>query len=267
MCQLLGMNSNKRASMQFSLEGFVRRGGETDEHRDGWGIAFFAGDEAKLFQDVLPSSISPLAETMRRAPVRSRNIIAHIRKATQGAVELANCHPFVRELWGRPWVFAHNGNLSTEEMPLDGRFHPAGSTDSEHAFCFMLQELERRFGARPPHAETLYDALDLLNRQIAESGSFNYLLSCGQGLFAHCSTSLYHVERAYPFSQANLVDCERQVNLGHLNHLDDTMCIVATKPLTTGEHWRAFAPGELRYFSGGTLAPGGRVERKLSLAV
>jgi len=32
--------------------------------------------------------------------------VAHVRKATVGAVTLENCHPFVRELWGRYW-FLH----------------------------------------------------------------------------------------------------------------------------------------------------------------
>ncbi|MCV2217096.1 class II glutamine amidotransferase [Thauera sp. Sel9] len=267
MCQLLGMNSNKLASVQFSLEGFIRRGGETDEHRDGWGIAYFEGNAHQLLHDPLPASISPLAETMRRLPVRSRNIIAHIRKATQGAVELANCHPFVRELWGSSWVFAHNGNLAAHELPLQGRFSPVGTTDSEHAFCFMLQELERRFGMRQPNIEALHEALEELNRQIAALGSFNYLLSCGQGLFAHCSTSLYHVERAYPFAQASLIDCDLRVDFGRLNHLDDSICVVATKPLTTDERWIAFEAGELRYFRGGSFAPGGRLQQRLNLAI
>jgi glutamine phosphoribosylpyrophosphate amidotransferase len=44
-------------------------------------------------------------------PDQERNVIAHIRKATQGGVALENTHPFQRELWGRYWVFAHNGDL------------------------------------------------------------------------------------------------------------------------------------------------------------
>ena len=48
---------------------------------------------------------------VRHYPIKSDNVIAHIRKATQGRVALENCHPFVRELWGRYWVFAHNGDL------------------------------------------------------------------------------------------------------------------------------------------------------------
>ena len=41
MCQLLGMNSRLPASLTLSFSGFARRGGATDHHADGWGIAFF----------------------------------------------------------------------------------------------------------------------------------------------------------------------------------------------------------------------------------
>ncbi|NBO19027.1 MAG: hypothetical protein EBV03_07355, partial [Proteobacteria bacterium] len=38
--------------------------------------------------------------------------------------------PFVRELWGRHFAFAHNGTLrGVKKRPL-GRFRPIGSTDS-----------------------------------------------------------------------------------------------------------------------------------------
>jgi glutamine amidotransferase len=40
MCQLLGMNCNTPTDILFSFEGFHRRGGLTDHHADGWGIAF-----------------------------------------------------------------------------------------------------------------------------------------------------------------------------------------------------------------------------------
>ena len=41
MCQLLGMNCNVPTDIVFSFTGFATRGGRTDEHKDGWGIAFF----------------------------------------------------------------------------------------------------------------------------------------------------------------------------------------------------------------------------------
>ena len=111
MCQLLGMNCNVPTDITFSFSGFSQRGGRTDHHSDGWGIAFFGGRGLRHFVDHEPAAESAVAQLIRRYPIKSRHVIAHIRKATQGAVNLQNCHPFVRVLWGRYWVFAHNGDL------------------------------------------------------------------------------------------------------------------------------------------------------------
>ncbi|HQD48942.1 class II glutamine amidotransferase, partial [Ottowia sp.] len=106
MCQLLGMNCNTPTDVTFSFAGFAQRGGRTDHHADGWGIAFFEGRGVRLFVDPGAAAESPVAELIRRYPIKSRLVISHIRKATVGQVMLQNCHPFVRELWGRYWVFA-----------------------------------------------------------------------------------------------------------------------------------------------------------------
>ena len=145
MCQLLGMNCNTPTDIVFSFEGFTQRGGLTDHHTDGWGIAFFEGKAARLFIDHQPSIHSPIAELVRTYPIKSLNVIAHIRKATQGEVNLQNCHPFMREMWGQHWVFAHNGNLIGFKPELDGHYNPVGSTDSEAAFCMLLQTLRASF--------------------------------------------------------------------------------------------------------------------------
>ena len=141
MCQLLGMNCNTPTDVTFSFSGFAQRGGITDHHSDGWGIAFFEGHGVRHFVDHQSASQSPIADLIRRYPIQSRNVIAHIRKATQGVVSLENCHPFVRELWGRYWVFAHNGNLENYAPRMHGNFKPVGQTDSELAFCWLMQEL------------------------------------------------------------------------------------------------------------------------------
>ncbi|PMB20218.1 class II glutamine amidotransferase, partial [Fischerella thermalis CCMEE 5198] len=128
MCQLLGMNCNTPTDICFSFEGFAARGGKTDDHRDGWGIAFFEGKGCRMFIDAIPSISSPIAELVRCYPIHSTHVIAHIRKATQGEIALENCHPFRRELWGRYWVFAHNGDLP-EFNPTDMQYYqPVGNT-------------------------------------------------------------------------------------------------------------------------------------------
>ena len=159
MCQLLAMNCNVPTDIVFSFTGFAMRGGQTDTHHDGWGIAFFEGAGVRHFVDHQAAVTSPVAELIKRYPIKSRNVIAHIRKATQGQVALENCHPFVRELWGRYWVFAHNGDLKDFNPVLTGSYRPVGCTDSERAFCYLLQELHARFGDAPPDLPQLHMAL------------------------------------------------------------------------------------------------------------
>lgn len=248
MCQLLGMNSRLPASVGFSLEGFVRRGGETDHHADGWGIAFIEQGACRVYTDSAPSIQSPLVDTVRRHAHKARNIIAHVRKATRGEVAPENCHPFTRVLWGRAWVFAHNGTLEHYTPPAGGPYVPLGQTDSEAAFCQLLQQLREAFGCRPPSLRALQAKLRRLSGDIARHGAFNYLLSDGQHLFAHCSTDLCAVRRQPPFGQAALVDCDAVIDLAHHNRPDDCMTLVATRPLTANEDWDLFSPGELRLF-------------------
>src|SRR3954465_9325092 len=176
MCQLLGMNCNVPTDIVFSFTGFAMRGGRTDTHHDGWGIAFFEGAGVRHFVDHQAAVESPVAELIKRYPIKSRNVIAHIRKATQGQVALENCHPFVRELWGRYWVFAHNGDLKEFAPLLDGAFRPVGNTDSELAFCYLLQELRGRFGNTRPNLPELTAALQELTQEIATHGPFNVML-------------------------------------------------------------------------------------------
>jgi len=70
MCQLLGMNCNVPTDICFSFEGFHRRGGSTDEHKDGWGIAFFEGLGCRVFLDSKPAVQSAIAELVRNAAIR-----------------------------------------------------------------------------------------------------------------------------------------------------------------------------------------------------
>ncbi len=251
MCQLLGMNCNTPTDICFSFEGFRSRGGLTDVHRDGWGIAFFEGPGCRVFLDAQPSVHSPVADLVRAYPIRSTNVIAHIRKATQGSIALENTHPFMRELWGRYWIFAHNGNLRDFAPRLDGSCMPVGSTDSERAFCWMLQSLRHRFGAAMPARDVLFEALRELTAGIAGHGEFNFLLSNGDCLFAHCASKLSYIVRKSPFSVAHLKDRDISVDFSELTRPTDRAAIVATQPLTDNEVWSPLAPGSLTLFADG----------------
>jgi glutamine amidotransferase len=242
------MNCNVPTDIVFSFTGFATRGGRTDVHNDGWGIAFFEGAGVRHFVDHEAAIASPIADLIKRWPIKSKNVIAHIRKATQGRVALENCHPFVRELWGRYWVFAHNGDLKNFAPTLDGPFRRVGTTDSELAFCYLLQELRRRFGDMPPALATLASALRELTDEIGASGPFNMMLSDGNALFARCSTNLHYIVRQYPFTTAKLSDEDMSVDFSEVTTPQDRVAIIVTAPLTTNETWTQFAPGEMKVF-------------------
>ena len=250
MCELLGLNSNVPTAATFSFSGLSARGGQTGDHVDGFGMAFHDGEGCRVFRDEGRACDSPVADFLRRHPLRARTVLAHVRKATQGAVGLANCHPFQREWLGRHWLFCHNGDLGAHRPPLDGRALPAGSTDSEWAFCWLLAQLGRRFASAPDWPE-LAPVLAELVPQLAAHGVFNMLLTDGRALYAHASTKLSWVQRRHPYARPRLVDCDLEIDLASANGPSDRMVVVATRPLTTGEPWRVFEPGELRVFVAG----------------
>lgn len=250
MCQLLGMNCNVPTDICFSFEGFHKRGGATDHHADGWGIAFFEDEGCRLFLDYQASAVSPIAALVRNYPIKSTNVIAHIRKATVGAVTLANTHPFMRELWGQYWIFAHNGEINRLPALHSHRFQPVGNTDSEHVFCWILEQLSNQFRTQPAEAE-LYAALVELAKDLATRGVANFILSNGKFLAAHCSTKLQYIVRQAPFGAAHLVDDDITVDFTELTTAKDRVAIIATEPLTDNETWTKMKPGELLIFQDG----------------
>ncbi len=247
MCQLLGMNANTPTDVVFSFTGFSTR---ASEHKDGFGIAFFEGAGTRLFVDAQDARGSPVADMVRRYPIKSCSIVAHIRKATLGAVALENTHPFMRELWGRYWVFAHNGTLAGYAPRLHAGFRPVGQTDSERAFCWLMQELAKAHADLPPVAE-LTATLRELARAPAAHGTFNFLLSNGQALWAHASTRLHYLVRQAPFRAARLADEDVSVNFADATTPTDRVAVVVTEPLTRDEAWTPFMAGELKVFVDG----------------
>jgi predicted glutamine amidotransferase len=251
MCQLLGMNCNVPTDICFSFRGFHQRGGRTGDHADGFGVAFFEGPGCRMFVDARPAVNSPVAELIANYPIRSQNVIAHIRKATKGEVALVNTHPFMRELWGRYWIFAHNGTLENFHPDFGNHYRPVGTTDSEQALCYLLDTLRLRYPEGQPPLPELYGTMATLSAEIARYGRFNYILSNGDYLFAHCTDNLAYVLRHAPFATAHLKDQDIEVDFSEVTTPMDRIAVIATEPLTDNETWARFAPGQLLAFHDG----------------
>ena len=237
MCELLGMSANVPTDIRFSFAGLTRRGGETGPHADGWGVAFHPGGrDCQVFREAAPCARSPLARLLREQPIRARLAVAHVRRANRGRPGVENTHPFVRELWGRSWSFAHNGQLKGVKRLALGAYRPVGTTDSEHAFCWLLGRLRARW-ARPPAEATLARAIESLCRELEALGRFNVLLGDGARLFAFCSTRLALLTRRAPFGRATLADAAESIDFARETTPGDVVTIIATRPLTVDEDW------------------------------
>jgi len=251
MCELLGLSANVPTDIRFSFTGLAHRGGRTGPHRDGWGIGFYDGRGCRLFHDPEPSVDSEVAKLLQRYPIKSKIIISHIRQANRGRVCLVNTHPFARELWGSTWVFAHNGQLKgIKKFPL-GFYRPVGTTDSEHAFCWLLDQVRRRFQERPGRPTQLWNFLKELAKELQALGIFNFFLSDSYHLYAHCSTKLCWITRRAPFGEARLIDAEMTVDFSHETTPHDVVTVIAYRALTENEHWHPMGHGAFAIFHDG----------------
>ncbi|MCQ4309838.1 class II glutamine amidotransferase [Pseudomonas stutzeri] len=258
MCELLGMSANVPTDIHFSFTGLMQRGGRTGPHKDGWGIAFYEGRGLRLFQDPVASCESEVAKMLQHYLIKSEVVIGHIRHANVGKVALVNTHPFVRELWGQHWCFAHNGQLA-DFNPERGFYQPVGDTDSEAAFCDLLNRIRTDFSEHVA-AEDLLPRLLEACADYRAKGVFNCLLSNGEWLFSFCTTKLAQITRRAPFGPAQLKDADLTVDFTAETTPDDVVTVLATEPLTDNEQWDVHQPGEWTLWRLGECVARGRVE-------
>ncbi|MGI2935993.1 class II glutamine amidotransferase [Vibrio diabolicus] len=253
MCELLGMSANVPTDICFSFTGLMQRGGRTGPHRDGWGITFYEGKGFRTFKDPKPSCESQIAELVQNYPIKSRAVVSHIRQANRGGVNLENTHPFTRELWGRYWTFAHNGQLSGYQDLHTGRHRPVGETDSELAFCWLLKQMEDRYPEPPKDMESVFLYVAKCCDELREKGVFNMLLSDGEYVMTYCTNHLYWITRRAPFGKAALLDEDVEINFQEETTPHDIVSVIATQPLTGNEAWLRMKPGEYGLFHLGEL--------------
>ena len=253
MCELFGLSSRLPTTVSLSMRVLARHGSQTTRLGDGWGIAFHAGDDALLVKEPGPAEVSPWVGFLETQRVRSRIVISHIRRATQGEVSLRNTQPFMRELGGQVHVFAHNGRLPGIEQRLGEsvrRFRPIGSTDSEVAFCILMNRLSDLWSTptTPSSAARLTIVADLA-AEMREFGPANFLYSDGDLLFAHGHRRTQSDGTIAPPGLTMLtrrcsVDPDALTTAGVA--LDDAQLVTlfASVPLTN-EPWRPLTEGEI----------------------
>lgn len=252
MCQLLALTANSPTDITFSFEGFIYRAGITDTNVDGTGIAFFENNgSVKILKDDKKAVDSFIRSLVKIYQIKSQNIIAHIRRASQGIISLENTHPFLKEIWNENWVFAHNGHIEffpTLTPELEQKV--IGQTDSETFFVCLVDYLKTRFPEKPSNKEIFEALLDFCD-MYATHGILNFVLSNGKLMFAHCSTNLWWTTRtAKDNFLVRRVDDGGIINLYRYATQEDKATVICTVPLTD-EKWNRMENGRLMMFENG----------------
>jgi predicted glutamine amidotransferase len=194
MCRLFGCHSIEPGPVThelFHAANALRV--QSKEHPDGWGLGWFENGAPRVVRSLTPAHGDAEFEKLSHY-VSARTILAHVRKASVGAVSMPNTHPFQRG----PWLFAHNGTLPEWEKirgPIEKLIDPSllahvhGETDSERCFLLFLTRLRRRCdvenASRDDAVEALRETQQLLRQAIPVPASTTFLLSDGR-MFLAC---------------------------------------------------------------------------------
>jgi predicted glutamine amidotransferase len=199
MCRLYGFRSSAHEPVHAPLvaeRNSLRR--QSIEHPDGWGIAAYVkGPLPEVAHGLGPAHLDPEFERVSGL-LQARAVMAHVRLASVGEVDLKNAHPFV---YGR-WTFCHNGTVndfeharSALEQEIIPRFRKRlrGTTDSERCFGIFLTRLFSKVkeDARPPVetvawalAETMSTVARIADRPGEPPSALNLLVSDGELMVA-----------------------------------------------------------------------------------
>lgn len=222
MCELLGISAKQRRALNAVLREFFSH---AEQNPHGWGLARFTeAGGARLPRPLIDKEPCKATESERLrglldAGVEEQTLLAHIRFASFGHPEYANCHPFTAtDSSGRVWTLAHNGTIFNGDA-LNGYMDvQAGTTDSERVLLYLVDCIDRAQAqtGRPLGADERFDVLATEIAALAADGNkLNLLIYDGEVMYVH--TNL----------RGTLHYCQ-----------DGDALIFSTKPLSKGT-WKA----------------------------
>ena len=150
----------------------------------------------KVLREAVQASRSETLQALLAQGVTAQNAMAHIRRATVGNIETANCHPYVvRSMSGRYGTLAHNGTIFNY-TPLNIYYQKQlGETDSERILLRLMDLLlqkERQLG-RETTTEERFSLWEDEFEKMAPGNKLNVLFHYADTLYVHtnCEKTLY----------------------------------------------------------------------------
>ena len=256
MCELLAMSCRHPARLTSSLTALAAHAGGDSRNRDGWGLAFYQGHDVALYRDTTPADACPLVPWLEANGPATTLSLGYLRHATQGTITLANTGPFARALNGRMQVFAHNGNLNNlvhSSLVDSGCIQAVGETDSELAFCLLLDRIRQLPHARGqlPSLQARLDTVAEMALALRALGPASFLYADGDVLFAHADRRLQPLTRQVTAPALYRLECPAGEKAALVRDSESAeaataqrVILLASVPLTH-EAWTPMQEGEV----------------------
>ncbi|NLY94733.1 MAG: class II glutamine amidotransferase [Myxococcales bacterium] len=259
MCRLFGFRSVIPSQVHRSLlKADNALGPISSNHPDGWGVAYYVDGSPHVTRSAQTALGDQLFHRLSGV-VSSETVLAHVRKATQGDVNVLNCHPFQ---YGR-YTFAHNGdipNFASRRARLLDEIVPRlrgfilGDTDSEAIFYLLLSQLSaygpltarlsvEEVAAAVRKTERIVRELcdepgaRSLLTMIVTDGTAMVAVQGGKELFFSTYKQRCGDREICPHLSAA---CEAPSPSGHVNHF-----LVSSEPIEGENVWSPLSEGEI----------------------
>ncbi|MBR2213688.1 MAG: class II glutamine amidotransferase [Eubacterium sp.] len=183
MCELFGVTSNKKVQLNDYLKEFISH---SDEHPNGWGMAFFDNAKYSILREPVKASNSDYLKELLENPISSAEMFAHIRLATKGHVECENTHPFVmKDKSGRTWTLAHNGTIFDAPALSKYQMVQVGSTDSERILYYIIDRVNEQLELVHFYPEERIELIESIAEKLSEHNKLNFILHDGEYAYVH----------------------------------------------------------------------------------
>lgn len=231
MCELLAIGAREPVPANELLREFFA---DSVDHPHGWGLSWYDGARTELFKEPVRAVDSVRLARMLEHPIQALRLLAHIRNATRGIMSLENCHPFLgHDVYGRPWVLAHNGTVLDDTLIAGVGERALGQTDSERVLLVLLDRIDRASEERrgPLDADERMGVVGELVSALSPASKLNLIIDDGERIYAHTNT------------------CAHTLYIRHVS----AGVVLCTRPLGDDGGWEPMEQCRLHCFEDGRL--------------
>ncbi len=210
----------------------------------GSGIAWYPEDEnaATIIKD--PKSFAELGRPKvldDKNSFVSTTFMMHLNGASWNPIA-QDTEPYSRAVGKRDWIWMHQGALDMGKLRKKNNqggenfYEPVGNTDSELAFCIILNRITR--SKIKKLSEVGWDRIHDWFKEMNELGTSNFFLSDGRNTIVYCgldgTNAVYKQRIKPPYENISFKNADAGFEMDFRNEDDElrTMLIFSTLPVT-----------------------------------